>query len=168
MTTDFVQLHHFDSLKTLEAEYSGRFDGFLIGANTPLIQVGLGYIRVWSEEVTGDGLYYILGAGVDGLLVVSSAWFATDYQLTGGHKWYTTTGDERGYVTRQQMEIMKADIVSGSSLPFPFNLPPLWSVTHELGYSERVRAAGMLEKTWFEHQDYFEEYFPECRALSKN
>jgi hypothetical protein len=170
----YVQLYDFKSWESIEADYSGRFDGYMVGANSTGLQGGAGYINVWSSDpatgqpgVSGAGLYLLLGVGVDTPLPpVSGSRFATFYTLEGNHQWYTTTGTETGIVSKSLMELMQQDIRSGNYLPMPFNWPGLNQATDVLGVVSRHIAANNLRQVWDMHTDYFTEYFSKCRAAA--
>jgi hypothetical protein len=167
----YVHLHNFASWRNIETDYSGRFDGFLAGLNSSPLQLGEGIIEVWAPGeragevgVTGKGIYFLFGLGVDAPLPpVSYVRLATEYTLKGQYELYTTTGTETGYVTEIEMERMQQDILNGNHLPSPFDRP-LKRVADFLGSTQRGVAANNLRQVWDQNKDYFTKHFPICRT----
>ena len=164
ITKAFIQLHRFESLKNIEEDYGGPALTITGGLNTPVVQLGGGGMYLQSNELIGYGYYVIVGAGIDLPVVVSGNYFATYAYKNGPSKWYTTTGDESGYVNKNQLDIMANDIRYGTGVPFPFESgqQPLTAV---IG---RELAINKLYRTWVNHHSYFTKHFPECRRLANN
>ena len=164
ITKAFIQLHRFESLKNIEEDYGGPAWSITYGLNTPVVQLGGGGVRSESDELIGHGYYVIVGAGIDLPLVLSVNYFATYAYKNGPSKWYTTTGNESGYVNKTQLDIMANDIRNGNGIPFPFKSGQL-SAPMNMG---RELAINKLYRTWVNHHSYFTKHFPECRRLASN
>ena len=152
----FLSLHHFDSNWHLQDEYRDRFEGYTIGVNTPVVEIGAGWMLVWSHgghngvtgelQVSGMGPYYAFGLGMDLPLVVSSGVMATNYTPSSDYEDYGNT--------IQDMQRMRDDIRSGKyEDPAPLSWPVFGEIFGILATPERDKAAAKLE------QDYL--YTPE-------
>ncbi len=169
ITGTYTNLDNFTSWEDIVKNYEGIFHGFMVGLNTPLIQVGSGYVNVWGEgenAVTGDGYYVLLGAGIDlPWLPFSATYFKTQYLEIGDHEWYTDTGTESGRVGKSEVQKMGQDIYYGNHLPIPFNWTGFKYIADSLGQnSNRVYALNDLQQTWERYQAYFTTYFRNCNS----
>jgi hypothetical protein len=171
----FLTLHHFDSLDSVDNEYSGRFEGLAIGVNTPGIEIGAGWMWAWSHggddgpigglQVTGNGPYYLVGLGLDLPVVASDSVLATNYTVDEGSQVvYTLNGSYNGYVTEQMMQLMQKHIRFGRyAHPEPRTWPVIGGDIFNLAAStEREKAASNLKNTWDQHRTYFEEFYAQC------
>jgi hypothetical protein len=174
ITGAYTNLDDFKSWEDIEENYGGIFHGYMIGANTPLLQGGGGYVNVWGEgedAVTGDGFYALFGAGIDlpWPLPFSATYFKTQYRFIppgvpgGDHEWYTDTRIESGRVGKNQVQKMAQDIYYGNHLPMPFNWSGFKHIADAVGQGgNRVYAFNALQQTWEKHKIYFTTYFRNC------
>ena len=152
----FSTLHNFESTRDIKDEYEGRFLSFSVGGSTSLIELGGGYVRVWSpqNDVTGDGLYLVGGIGFSPLpWPISLSGGATNYTQEGYIYEYSSGLPNDRNVTKDDMQRMYHDIWSGrGETPSDVN-----------ALEFRGWAANDLLRTWNEHSIYFERFYGKCR-----